>query len=72
MEHENDGDTNCNWSAQYRHQRVGTGTEGLGNKRTSGDYTNYSIVENYREEPWRLEKTFSYSDSNENYRLTLV
>ena len=27
------------------HQRIGTGTGGLGNKRMSGDHPNYSIVE---------------------------
>ena len=31
MEHEGDGDTNCNWPARYSHQRVGAETEGLGN-----------------------------------------
>ena len=41
MKHESDGDTNCNWRARYSHQRTG----GLGNKRTSGDHSNYSIVE---------------------------
>ena len=45
MEHEGDGDTNCNWRARYSHQRTGTGTEGFGNKRTSGDHPNNSIVE---------------------------
>ena len=45
MEHESDGDTNCNWYTRYSHQSSGTGTGGLGNKRTSGDYSDYSIVE---------------------------
>ena len=31
--------------ARYSHQRIGTGTGGLGKKRTSGDHPNYSIVE---------------------------
>ena len=35
MEHESDGDTNCHWCARYSHQRIGTGTGGLRNKRTS-------------------------------------
>ena len=42
MEHESDGNTNC---ALGSHLRIGTGTGGLGNKRTSGDYPNNSIVE---------------------------
>ena len=38
-------DTNCNWFARYSHQRIGTGTGGLKNKRTSEDPPNYSIIE---------------------------
>ena len=44
MEHESDGDTNYYWRARYSHQQIGTGTIGVGNKRTSGDYPNYSII----------------------------
>ena len=39
------GDTSCNWRARYSHQMISKGTGGLGNKRTSGDHPNYSIVE---------------------------
>ena len=45
MKHKSDGDTNCNWRARYSHQKIATGTGGLGNKRTSGYHPNYSIVE---------------------------
>ena len=45
MEHESDGDTNCNWCTWYNHQRTGTEIGGLENKRTSGDHPNYSIAE---------------------------
>ena len=44
MEHKSDSDSNCNWCAQYSDQRIGTGTEGLGNKSTTGEHPNYSIV----------------------------
>ena len=44
MEHESDGDTSCNWCTWYSHQRIGTGTGGLGNRRTSGDHSNSSII----------------------------
>ena len=44
MEQESDGDANRNWYARYSHQRIGTGTEELENKRASGDHRNYSIV----------------------------
>ena len=26
IDHESDGDINCNWRARYIHQRIGTGT----------------------------------------------
>ena len=45
MEHESDSDTNCNWCTRYSHQRFGTGTGGLGNKRKSGDHPSYNITE---------------------------
>ena len=44
MENESDGDTNCYRCTRYSHQRIGIGTGGIGNKRTSGDYLNDSIV----------------------------
>ena len=40
IEHESDDDTN-----RYSHQMIGTGTGRLGDKRTSGDHPNYSIVQ---------------------------
>ena len=45
MEHQTGGNTNRNWEALYSHQKIGTGTGGPGNKRTSGDHPKYSIVE---------------------------
>ena len=44
MEYESDSDTDCCWGTRYSYQRIDKGTEGLGNKRTSGDYPNYSIA----------------------------
>ena len=44
IEHESDGDTSCNWCTRYSHQKIGTGTGGIGNKRTSGDHPNYNII----------------------------
>ena len=43
-EHESDRDTRCKRRCRYSHQSIGTETGGLGNKRTSGDHPNYSIV----------------------------
>ena len=39
-----DGDSNCNQSSWYSHQRIDTGSGGLGNKGTSGDNPSYSII----------------------------
>ena len=35
---------NCNWCSWYSHQRIGTRTGGLGNKRTSRDHPNYGMI----------------------------
>ena len=43
MEHESDDDINCNW---YSPPTIGIGIGGIGNKRTSGYHSNYSIIEN--------------------------
>ena len=45
MEHERDGETNCNWRARYIYQTIDTETGGIGNKRTSRDHPNYNITE---------------------------
>ena len=44
MEHENDGDINCNWCSWYSYEGTGTRTGGLGNKRREGDHQNYCFV----------------------------
>ena len=73
VEHESDDYTNCNWCSWYSPQMIATGTWGLGNNRTSGDCTNYSIVEigqNTGKSPGDLER--SVVTQGENYQLTLV
>ena len=44
MERENDCDTNCNRYARKNPQRLGKRTGRLGNKRTSGDHPDISII----------------------------
>ena len=44
MEHEIENNTNCNWHTRYSHQRTGTRTGGLGNKRTNENHPNNNIV----------------------------
>ena len=45
MEYKGDGDNNCVWCAWYSHQRIGTWTGRLVNKRTSGNHPNDNIAE---------------------------
>ena len=69
MKDESDGDTSCNWCTQYSHQRIGTGTEGLGNKKMSGDHPNYSIIkigQNAEKSPGDEERCYR---SNSNKKL---
>ena len=71
MEHESDGDTDSNWLARCSHQRTG----GLGNKSTSGDNPNYSIVEigqNTKKSPGYLRRLAVIQIPVENHRLTLL
>ena len=44
IEHKNGGDINGNWSALNNHQRIGRGSGGLGNKKTSRDHSEYNII----------------------------
>ena len=44
MEHERDSDTNCNWYAQNRPQRLSKGSGRVGNRRMNRDHPNYSIT----------------------------
>ena len=66
-----DGDTNRNWRVRYSHQRIDIGTRGFGNKRTSGDHLNYSIVEINQNSRKRLEET-CFSSSEKPSSNTLV
>ena len=73
MEHKGDGGTNC--SLTCCHEIFGTGTEGLGNKRTSVDHPNYSMVEigqNTKKSPRELRRLAVTESLVENHRLTLV
>ena len=44
MEHEGDCDTNCNWYTRNNPQRIGKGSGKHGNKRTSREHPNSSII----------------------------
>ena len=75
MDHKSDGDTNCNWYARYSHQRIGTGTGRLGNKRTSRDHPNYDIIEisqNTKKSAGDLNRLAVTQNPVENHQLRLV
>ena len=44
MEHEGDGDTNCNWSTWNNSETIGKGTGRQRNQRISGELSEYSIT----------------------------
>ena len=74
MEHVSDGDINRNWHAQYRHQMIFTGTRGLGNKNTSGDHPNDSIIkirQNTEKSPGDLERLAVTQTPVEDLQLIL-
>ena len=75
VEHKSDGYTNCNWGCWYIHQRIGSRTEGFGNKGTSGDHLNYSIVEigqNTEKIPGDLRWLFVLKRQWKKHQLTLI
>ena len=75
MVHESDGDTNCNWCAWYRQQRIGSGIGRLGNKETSGDHPNYSIIkigQNTEKSPGDLRRLAITLPPMKDPLLTLV
>ena len=74
MEHESDGDTNCNWHTRYSHQSIDKKSGGHGNKRASGDHPkdNSKIGLNTEKGPgdfWRLAVNLTPVEDDQ---LTLV
>ena len=75
MGHESDGDTNCKWCTRYKHQKIGTGTRKLRDKKTSGNYPNYSIVEigqHTKKSPGDLKRLAVTQTPVRNHQLSLV
>ena len=73
MDHESDGDTNCNWYTRHGSQRIGIGTGGLRNKWASGDHLKYSIVkigQNTEKSPGDLRRLAVTPE--ENYQSMVV
>ena len=73
MKHERDADTNCVWCTWDNPQRIGEGTRRLGNKRTSRDHPDYSIIQisqNTEKSPWDLRKLAVTQTLMKNHQLT--
>ena len=70
-----DDDTNCNWCSWYSHQRIGKRTGGPGNKRTSEDHPNVSIIkisQTTKKNPGDLRRLAVTQTPVRNHQLTLV
>ena len=74
MEHENDHDTNSNRCARYSYQKIGRGIGGIGNKRTSGDHSNYiiKIGQNTEKSPGDTTGRQSINDAMENSQMSKI
>ena len=75
MKHEIDGDTNYGWCTWNNHQRINKGTGKLGNKRTRGDYLDYSIIrigQNNEKTPADLRRLAVTQTPVRNHQLMLV
>ena len=75
MKYESDSNTNCNWCALYHHQRIDTGTRGLGNKRMSGDNTKDRIIkigQNTEKGPEDMRKLAISQTPLRNHQLMLM
>ena len=75
MKNGGDTDTNCICCARNNSKRIGKGTERLGNKRTSGNHPDYSIVkidQNTEMGPGDLRRLAVTQIPVENYQLTLA
>ena len=75
MEHNSDGDSNCNCCTWYSHQKIDTWARRLGNKRTSGEYPNYCTIkigQNTGAGPGDERRLTVTQTLVTNHRLTLV
>ena len=75
VKHESNGYTNCHWCSWYNYQSFGKRTRGLGNKRTSGDNPNYSIVkidQNIDKSPGDLRRLVVTQTPEKYHQLTLM
>ena len=75
MEHESDSDTNSNWYTWNNPQKLGEGVVGIGNWRTSRDYSKYIIVkicQNTEKSPGDLKRLAVTQTPVKNHQLMLM
>ena len=75
MEHESDGDTNCNWCTRFGHQGLVQALEDLEIRGPEETPLNYRIVEigqNTKKSPRDLRRVADTQTQAENHQLTLV
>ena len=64
VEHEGDGDTNCNWCTWNDPQRLRRNTGRIGNERKNEDHPNDSIVENCQNTKNALRTNYTKAKMN--------
>ena len=75
MEHEGDGDTDCNWCTWNDAKRLGKGARGVRNRKASRDHPNYSIVrigQNTEKSPGDMRRLAVTQARMKDHQLTLV
>ena len=75
IEHESDGDTNCNWYTRNDSYRLGKEAERFRTQKTSGDHPNYHIIKigrNTEKSPRKLRGPAVTQTQAENHLLALV
>ena len=76
IEHEGDCNTSCNWCAfNDPHRLCKAAARGDGNRRSSGDHSNYNIVkvgQNTEKSPGNLRKLAVTQTPVKKHQLTLV
>ena len=75
VEHEGNGDTNCNLHACYGLQKLGRGTERIGNQRTNWEQPKYRIVEigqHTEMSPGDLRRYAAIQTPMKDHQLTMV
>ena len=72
MEHEDDGNTNCNWCTWNDAQKLSKKTRRVGNHNTSGDYSIVEVGQNTEKSPGDLRRLAVIQTPVKDHQLTFV